>query len=93
MKLKEIIERNYNATVSRGLIKPETSKTEFVEKLKEEIREFEFEVDNPFLERTNEWRQNIELADVLLVGFAYAYHFKIDILKIMAEKVMFNEKR
>ncbi len=91
MDLKEIQNRNYNATVRRGLITPSTEKTEFVEKLKEEVREFESEVDLPFFNDTT--REQEELADIVLVCFAYATHFKFDLLEAMAKKVLYNEKR
>lgn len=91
MDLKEILTRNYKATVKRGLITHETKKSEFVAKLEEEVREFEVEVDLPFFNDTS--REQEELADIVLVCFSYATHFKFDLLEAMEKKVLYNEKR
>jgi len=89
MTIQEIIERNYSATVKRGLINPETTEFKFYEKLNEEIKELKHELD---------WcvsveDAKIEMADCALVLFAMAKHFNIDLLKAMEEKVIYNEKR
>ena len=89
MDIKEIINRNYQATVKRGLIKPETTKQEFSDKIKEEVNEFDFEI-NWFNGSENEPK---ELADIILVCLAYAKHFNIDILSELENKVIFNENR
>jgi NTP pyrophosphatase (non-canonical NTP hydrolase) len=88
MDIKEIINRNYQATVKRGLIKPETTKTEFHIKLQEEVLELDCAIYNRL-----QPDENLELADVILVCLAYAKHFEIDILKVLEEKVIFNENR
>lgn len=88
MDIKEIINRNYQATVKRGLIKPETTKTEFLLKLQEEV----FELDCAIYNRLQP-DENFEMADCILVILAMAKHFEIDILKVLEEKVIFNENR
>lgn len=88
MEIQEIINRNYQATVKRGLIKPETTKTEFLLKLQEEV----FELDCAIYNRLQH-DENFEMADCILVVLAMAKHFNIDILKVMEEKTLYNEKR
>lgn len=84
-KLQQLMQRNYDATRRRGLITDKTRKTQFVNKMYEEIEEFDNERDPE--------KQAIELADYLLVGFAYAVHKGIDIISVMEKKVEFNETR
>lgn len=92
MKFSEIQKRNYEATKKRGLITTDTRFMEFVEKLKEETRELEESFhkrmiyDNVIFDPT-------ELADVMLVCTAIAQHYNVDILKVMEEKMKYNETR
>jgi len=90
MDIKELIERNYSATVKRGKIKPETSEIEFAEKLIEEANELKIECD---FANENLELMTIEMADCALVLFAMAKHFDIDLIQAMEEKVKFNEQR
>lgn len=87
MELQEIIDRNYAATVRRGQINDNTSNLEFIEKLEEEVKELKYSLmfDGSF--------DKLELADVELVCTAMAKHNNIDSLKVMEEKMLFNEKR
>lgn len=87
MNIKEIQGRNYYATVGRGQITKRTTPLDFAIKMQEELDEliYSIEEDGSFDEK--------ELADCLLVGLAQAKHFNIDIIKVMSDKVMFNEKR
>ena len=87
MEIKEIQERNYEATVKRGQITKETMSFEFVDKLKEELSELE---NHYFI---NGFIDEKELADVILVCLSFAKHKNIDIMKVMQEKVIFNENR
>jgi hypothetical protein len=89
LSLSEIIERNYNATVSRGLIDNETSVSDFMDKLWEELKELE---SSRFGKNGNSFDPK-ELSDIALVCFAMAKHFNIDLLKVMEEKTIFNETR
>jgi len=84
LTLKEIQQRNYNATVRRGLISDNTTIYEFFKKLEEEKNEFFFaeSADEPE-----------ELADVIIVCLCYAKHYNIDIQKALEEKTLYNEKR
>ena len=87
MTIQEIIDRNYAATVRRGQTVSFTQAHEFIEKLFEEVYELDYstKIDNSFDEN--------ELADVALVCFAMAKHYNIDLIKVMGEKMLYNEIR
>lgn len=87
MTIQEITDRNYAATVRRGQIVSFTQAHEFIEKLFEEVYELDYstKIDNSFDEK--------ELADVALVCFAMAKHYNIDLIKVMGEKMLYNEIR
>ena len=83
MTIREITKLNYNATVKRGCITEKTTQVDFLEKIEEEVSELSW-LD------PNDWS---ELADIVLVCFAMAQHFDIDLLKEMEEKAIYNSKR
>jgi NTP pyrophosphatase (non-canonical NTP hydrolase) len=87
MELKEIINRNYAATVRRGKIIKSTDSYEFIEKIKEEINECE-EIIND-----NNFPDPLEIADIIIVALNFAKHYNIDIEKTIEEKTIINEKR
>jgi len=87
MKIEEIQERNYNATVKRGQISKETGDVSFLVKLQEEF----LELSNHYI-KTGKLDPK-ELADIILVSLSFAKHKNIDIMKVMEEKVLFNETR
>lgn len=82
MNLTEIINRNYKATIKRGLITSNTTFTDFKFKLLEELNEW---IVSP--------GDKLECADVVLVMFAYCKHNGIDIQKALEEKTIINENR
>jgi len=84
MDLKEIQNRNYMATVNRGLIDEETTSLEFIEKLEEELNE---------LMLATPINEHLELADIIIVCLNYAEHAGINIQKALEEKTIFNEQR
>ncbi len=86
--ISEIARRNYAATVRRGLITPETTKDEFIDKMREETDELGIAVLN-----SDKMNEREELADIALVCFATAQHYGIDLIDEMRKKVEFNEKR
>jgi len=90
MTLQEIIQRNYSATVKRGLIKPETTDFDFVEKLEHETIELSNDLKHFHISKKS---CRMEMADCALVLFAMAKHFDIELLKAMEEKVIYNEQR
>ena len=85
--MKKIIEDNYKSIVDRGLITPNTTLTEFILKLHEEVNEFEEAAINN-LPNVKE-----ELADVILVCLNIAKHYNIDIKKELKNKIKINQKR
>lgn len=87
MNLIEIQNRNYQATVKRGLITPKTTQSEFIAKLFEEARE----LDNS--RRFFGEFDRCELADVMIVCLSIAKHYDIDIMKALEDKTIINEKR
>ena len=90
MDIQEIIDRNYAATSRRGLITPDTTKKQFMNKIHEEAAELQYELGYEL------WATGhgvTELADVILVCLAMAKHFNIDILQVLEEKTLYNETR
>ena len=85
--MTDLMDRNYQATVNRGLINDNTGAHEFVDKLKEEMAEWVEAVEKS-LPNSDE-----ELADIILVCLAFASHFLIDIEKELINKIIKNEKR
>lgn len=85
--MKQLIEDNYNSIVKRGLITNKTTKLEFINKLFEEVSEFEeqYVIDNEF--------NNEELSDIILVCLNIAKHYNIDIEKELKNKIKINNKR
>lgn len=69
--MKAIIETNYAATVARGKITNNTTDTEFILALEEEVQELIDSMTSGGVEH--------ELADVILVCLNMARHFGIDI--------------
>lgn len=92
MEIKEITKRNYQAQVRRGLITPKTDTIKFLRKLFEEGEEL---AQSFYKKREREIPDfdKVELADVALVCFAIAEHYKIDLIKEMENKMLFNETR
>jgi len=86
--MKNLIEDNYKSIVDRGLITPTTTKSDFIDKLFEEVGEFEF----CYTENKGEINSE-ELADIILVCFNIAKHYDIDIEKELKNKIEINKKR
>lgn len=89
MDLTEIQNRNYEATVKRGLITPNTTFIEFFNKANEEFDEL---IDS-WIEHDFTIFSELELADIILVCLAMAKHFNIDIQKALEDKTIINENR
>ena len=85
--IQELIDRNYNAQIIRGQITSDTTFSDFKLKIHEELKE----LSNSYYENIN--FDPKELADIILVCFSMAKHFNIDIMKVLSEKVEYNEKR
>lgn len=86
--MKDLIERNYESILRRGLIKDSTSLGDFMAKIHEEIIELQYEV-----ERFNDKQIAEELSDVVLTCLNMAKHFDIDIEKEMRGKIAVNFNR
>ena len=85
--MKELIQRNYESIVKRGLINKYVTRLDFLDKLEEEVEEFKHEAIN-ITENQGE-----ELADVILVCFNYAKHYNIDIESELKKKIDKNFRR
>jgi len=90
MTFNEALQRNYQASVKRGKITNNTSSEEFVEKIKEEVNELH---ESHVAFNDSFMFDSQELADVILVCLAMAYHFDINIWDEIELKVKFNELR
>lgn len=94
MTLKEIINRNYAATVRRGYITPETTIGDFLSKIMEEFEELQDEVDlYYYMSEDQKKLASKEMADIILVVLAMSKHHNIDIENAIIEKTLYNEKR
>ena len=91
-KIKELADRNYNAQLKRGTITDKTIGDDFLCKIQEEIDELADSYTR-YLYLEKEQIDEKELADIILVCLAMAKHFKIDIFKVLEEKVVYNENR
>jgi NTP pyrophosphatase (non-canonical NTP hydrolase) len=85
--MKQIIEENYKSIVDRGLISFSTTKEDFLDKLYEEVNEFE----SDFLDKDCDISE--ELSDVILVCLNIAKHYDIDIEKSLKNKIQINKNR
>jgi hypothetical protein len=90
MEIQEIINRNYAAQLRRGTITEETRLYEFINKLQEEKEELYESWANSSI---HNYFNPSELADVILVCFAMAKHFNVDILTELEKKTLYNEIR
>ena len=86
--MKAIIEENYKSIVNRGLINKGTDRIAFLDKLFEEVGEFEEAIYNSDSENTKE-----ELSDIILVCLNFAKHYDIDIEKELNKKIQINKNR
>ena len=86
--MKRLLKRNYKSIVKRGLITKDTTLTDFLIKLDEEVNELNLSVD--FEENTFD---KLELADIILTCMNMAYHYDIDIIKQLEKKIKINENR
>jgi len=94
--MKNLIKQNYKSTVKRGKIKRNTDHSEFLCKLTEEVKEFDFEVNEISCFDVNNYapkKAAIEMTDIILVGLNYLVHYGFDPIELMEEKIRFNEQR
>jgi len=98
--MKDIIEENYKSIVSRGLITPNTTISDFIDKLYEEVKEVEDECkfcpeihDYRTIDLIDKDKLGFELADVRMVVENFARHYDIDIEYYLKEKIKINFDR
>ena len=83
--LEDLIKRNYEATVRRGLITPRTMLKDYIAKMREEVTELEESLD------TDGTFGVKEAFDCFLVAGSMLTHY--DLFHRLEEKVIINEKR
>ncbi len=83
--LEDLIKRNYEATVRRGLINPRIMLKDFIAKMREEVTELEESLD------TDGTFDAKEAFDCFLVAGSMLTHY--DLFPRLEEKVIINEKR
>lgn len=86
--MKKIIEFNYQSTVNRGLINEDTTINDFINKIKEEESEM---IDESYNVESDLFAN--ELADLIMVCFNIARHYKIDIERHILNNILKNMKR
>ena len=86
--MNKLIEDNYTSILNRGLINKHTTKSQFIDKLYEEVGEFEEYYVNNKGELDPE-----ELADIILVCLNISKHYNIDIEKELNRKIQINKNR
>jgi len=96
--MKQLIELNYKSIVDRGLISPDTTIFNFINKLNEEVKELEVECNyitiSPIIVNPKESSSfKEELADVIMVCLNMAKHYDIDIEQEIKNKIEVNKKR
>ena len=90
MKLKELITRNYNATIKRRQISNKTTVTDFLNKIDEEVSELKDSRKTcsniyPF--------DTLEAIDIILVNATMLHHYGFDVESLLTKKVEINETR
>jgi len=83
--MKNIIEANYESIKKRGLITENTTESDFVMKLEEEVQEF--------IDAESSLEIAEELADVILVCLNYAKHYGINIEEQLLINITKNQTR
>lgn len=86
--MKELIERNYQAVVNRGLINLGTTDNEFLDKLGEEMIEAETALFNQDKLNLNE-----EIGDCIVVCLNWLIHRNVDIENLLTDIAIKNENR
>ena len=87
-KINNLFSRNFQSAKRRNQITNKTYIADFFDKLDEEVRELK----NSFTQFDAEFDEK-ELADVILVCASLSIFKGIDIIKVMENKVKFNENR
>jgi phosphoribosyl-ATP pyrophosphohydrolase len=91
--MNELIKRSYDSIVNRGLITPETSTKDFMDKLKEEYNEVQVEWKRGIFKGKQNEPFYHELMDLVNVAFLLMKNHGIDCEKLFIEIIEKNEKR
>lgn len=86
--MKKIIEDNYQSIVDRGFIDPLTTRSDFFDKIDEEVQELKDASFKYDLQNVKE-----ELADVIMVCLNMAKHYDFDIEQQIKNKIEINKQR
>ena len=86
--MTELLKRNYDAVVKRGLINPQTTSSDFMAKLEEETMEVYVEHM-----RGNKDKKTIELGDVINTCNNWLIWLGYDPEEILKQVAIKNEKR
>ena len=99
-EIQQLINRNYESTCKRGKITRETSHKDFCDKIDEELTELnhELHLSTDYYERVKDYpllRNNadLEVTDIILTCLNYLVHSGYDPIKLMKEKISYNETR
>lgn len=92
--MKAIIERNYESVVKRGLITPDTTMEDFINKISEEYQEI---LQCDILPKSKEKRecQKEEIVDVILTCLNTLRHFENteNVVSLLENKIKINYER
>lgn len=100
--MKNLFKRHYNAIVNRGLITPETKIIDFLNKIREEFNELDFEIihsDINNLDVNNLYHlcydENVvnESIDLIMTIINMLQYFNVDIEEELLKNVELQEKR
>jgi len=91
--MKELIERNYAATVKRGLINEDTDKIDFLLKIEEEFDEVYEEFFKSKIDQFDLQKYASELMDLAAVCINNVKHLGLDPIKEFEKVVIKNETR
>ena len=86
--MKKIIEDNYQSIVDRGFICPLTTRSDFFDKIDEEVQKLKDASFKYDLQNVKE-----ELADVIMVCLNFAKHYDFDIEQQIKDKIEINKQR
>jgi NTP pyrophosphatase (non-canonical NTP hydrolase) len=86
--IEEIINRNYTAQLKRGKVTKKIDFYDWIIDIRDEVNE----LWNSYPKHNSTFDEK-ELADIILVCLSMSKHYKIDIVKALEEKTLFNEER
>ena len=97
--MKDIISRNYESTCNRCKINDHTNHFQFNDKIFEEYIELkdsltcDLYMDAPVIQCKMRHESALECTDIILTCLNYLVHSGYDPIKLMKEKISYNETR